>query len=255
MNYQIEATSTTPALVIYLLDISYSMIKPLDGSDGKRRIDIVSDALEAALRQMVYRSTKGKKVSPRYRVAMFAYNKGVWDILGGVKTVLEVAQYGVPELTPTSVTNTANGFVQVKKLLQSELPAMQNCPAPLVCHMTDGEYTGNDPANIVKEIMSMNVPDGNVLVENIFISDDILLEPIEDVSWWPGINATTKLNNKYARKLRDLSSPIPSNIHEVMVEDGLHLEEDAIMLFPGVNREMVAMGFQVSGATGAQRGK
>ena len=255
MSYQIEATSTTPALVIYLLDISYSMAKPLDGSDGKRRIDIVSDALESALRQMVYRSTKGKRVSPRYRVAMFAYNKDVWDILGSVKTVSEVAQYGVPELTPASVTNTAAGFAQVKRLLQSELPVMQNCPAPLVCHMTDGEYTGNDPTSIVKEIMSMKVPDGNVLVENIFISNDILSEPIKDISWWPGINATTKLNNKYARKLRELSSPIPPNIHEVMVEDGFHLDEDAIMLFPGINREMVAMGFQVSGATGAKRGR
>lgn len=136
--YEIQATSRTPALIIYLLDVSASMNQPLG---ERRRIDVVSDALEAAVRTMVYRSTKGSRISPRYRVAMLAYSHHVYDLLDGIKPVNHVAKLGIPELSPMRTTETAKAFVQVEKLLQSELASLQECPAPLICHMTDGENT------------------------------------------------------------------------------------------------------------------
>lgn len=247
MSYEILATSSNPALIIYLLDISASMNKAFD---SKRRIDAVMEALEAAFRQMIFRSTKGRRLSARYRIAIYAYNNRVYDVLGGTKTIVEMAKLGVPQLTPTGTTDTEKGFVQVAKLLQAELPSLQSSPAPLVCHMTDGEYTGNDPGPIVRGIMDSSVPDGKVLVENIFISDNLLSEKITDASSWPGIVSTTTLKNSYARKLRELSSPIPPSYHQVMLEMGYHLDPEAVMLFPGINQEMVAMGFQMSAATG-----
>ena len=86
-----------------------------------------------------------------------------------VKTVAELAQMGVPRLQPMDATDTAAAFREAKRLLQAQLGNLQDCPAPLVCHMTDGEYnSGGDPEPIAREIMQMSVPDGNVLVENIF---------------------------------------------------------------------------------------
>lgn len=247
MNYQILATSENPALIIYLLDISSSMNKRLG---SKRRIDAVMDALGAAFRQMIFRSTKGRRLSPRYRIAIYAYNQSVYDVLGGVKTIVDIAKLGVPQLTPSGVTDTAKGFLMVEKLLSQELPKMKNSPAPLVCHMTDGEYTGKDPTPVVKRIMNLKTADGNVLVENIFISDNILPTPIKDPNFWPGITQSTTLKNPYAQKLRELSSTIPDSYHQVMREMGYHLDKGAVMLFPGTNPEMVAMGFQMSAATG-----
>src|SRR5439155_22762420 len=165
MPYSVLATSRTPALVIYVLDVSASMTQPLG---GKRRIDVVMDALTVAIRQMVFRSTKGGRLSPRYRIAMLAYSDHVYDLLDGVRTVEEVAHLGVPDLSPMRTTDTAKAFAQAEKILQSELFNMIGGPAPLVCHMTDGEYTGDDPEPIVQRIMGLSVPDGNVLVENIF---------------------------------------------------------------------------------------
>lgn len=246
MPYEIMATAKTPALIIYLLDVSASMSQSLG---GKRRIDVVTEALTVVLRQMVFRSTKGSRLSPRYRIAMIAYSDHVYDLLDGIKTVDQVAHLGVPVLSPMRTTNTAAAFAQAEKLLAAELPNLRACPAPLVCHMTDGEYTGADPEPIAKRIMAMNVPDGNVLIENIFISDKILSQSVSDPSKWPGILPDTKLTNEYARKLRAISSPLPASYQAMMQENGYQLAKNALMLLPGISPELVAMGFQMSAAT------
>lgn len=56
MNYTIQASQRTPALIIYLIDISASMNMLME---DRRRIDVVYEALSLAIRQMVFRSTKG----------------------------------------------------------------------------------------------------------------------------------------------------------------------------------------------------
>lgn len=246
MPYEIMATSRTAALAIYLLDVSASMAQPLG---NKRRIDVVMEALTSALRTMVFRSTKGGRISPRYRIAMIAYSDHVYDLLDGVKTVEQVAHLGVPDLSPMRTTETAKAFGQAEKLLQAELPNLRGAPAPIVCHMTDGEYTGADPEPIVRRIMQMSVPDGNVLVENIFISDAVLPQPIRDPFQWPGLLPNTKLNSDYARKLQAMSSPIPESYRAMMLENNYHIAPGALMMLPGMSPELVAMGFQMSAAT------
>ncbi|MBC7250255.1 MAG: hypothetical protein H5T62_08215 [Anaerolineae bacterium] len=67
MLYDILATSKTPALIIYLLDVSASMNEKL----GARRC-----------------------ISLRYRIGMYAYSDHVYDLLRGIKTVDQVAQLG-----------------------------------------------------------------------------------------------------------------------------------------------------------------
>jgi hypothetical protein len=250
MGYDTQATSSTPALVVYVLDVSVSMGQPLGSA---RRIDVVMESLGAALRQMVFRSTKGARVSPRYRLAILAYSDHVYDLLDGIKSVDHVVSLGVPEMSPMRTTDTAKAFAQVEKLLQRELPMIQHCPAPLICHMTDGEYTGADPEPIVRRIMGMSVPDGNVLLENIFISDRVLPAPISNPQQWPGILPGTELYESYARKLQSISSPLPENYRLAMRDAGYQLAPGALMMLPGMNPELVEMGFVMSAATPAMR--
>jgi hypothetical protein len=250
MSYEMLATSQSPALIIYVLDVSGSMSMLMDTNEGrKKRVEVVTDALYVALQQMVFRSTKGGRVSPRYRLAMFAYSNEVYDVLGGIKTIDQVAAMGVPELQALQATNTAEAFAHVEKLLQSELPNLASCPAPLVCHMTDGEYNGDDPEPIIRRIMNMGNPDGNVLVENIFISERILPQEVESASQWAGVALDTPLRNKYARRLRDLSSPIPASYRVMMLEQGYQIGENALMLLPGESQDLIEMGFAMSMST------
>jgi uncharacterized protein YegL len=246
MPYEVLATGQTPAFIIFLLDVSASMSQPLG---NKRRVDVVTDALAAALRQMVFRSTKGKRVSPRYRMAMLAYSDKVYDLLDGVKTITDVAMFGVPELSTMRTTDTAKAFRAAEKLLKSELVNIRDWPAPLVCHMTDGQFTGDDPEPVVKRIMEMSVPDGNILVENIFLSDQILDKSIKDPYNWSGITATTNLRDAYAQKLREMSSTLPESYRSMMQESNYHLDRGAKMMLPGMSSELVAMGFQMAAAT------
>lgn len=63
MPYDIPATRVAPALIIYLLNISSSMQKELDGVP---KIEHVSRALEKVLISMVRRSTKGEIIASRH---------------------------------------------------------------------------------------------------------------------------------------------------------------------------------------------
>jgi hypothetical protein len=247
MQYRTQATQGNPALIIYLLDISGSM-GLLKGE--KRRLDIVMDALNIALTQMVFRSTKGSRISPRYRVALIAYSDEVHDLLGGIKKIDELmAIGGIPELSTQRFTNTAEAFLYAEKLLQKELPLIQDCPAPLVCHMTDGIFTGDDPEPIVHRIMDMSVKDGNVLVENIFISDDLLEKEIDQPKRWQGIMANSNFQDDYGYKLKTMSSVIPESYREMMIESNYSLTQGALLMFPGTNPDLVSLGFQMSAAT------
>jgi hypothetical protein len=230
--------------------MSASMSMPLG---NQRRIDVVTDALAASVRQMVFRSTKGRRIFPRYRMAIYAYSDNVFDILGGIKTVAEVARLGVPELAPMATTHTAKGLVYVEKLLQEEIGRLQNSPAPVICHMTDGIFTGEDPEPIARRIMDLKVPDGNVLLTNIFISEDAGIVAEQEPRKWPGINDQTQLDpEKYLYKLRRMSSKIPDSYRMLMAESGYQIQPGAYMLLPGNNPELVAMGFQMASATPIQ---
>jgi uncharacterized protein YegL len=247
MSYTVPATSKTPALVIYLLDVSGSMGEELG---GKTKIEVISDALHQVAVRMVQRSTKGTTVAPRYNIAMYAYSSQVTDLLGGIKTVAELAQMGVPRLQPMDATDTAAAFREAESLMKAQIGNLQDSPAPLICHMTDGEYnTGGDPEPIARRIMDMEVPDGKVLIENIFVTDKALPQAITDPKGWDGITDESPLASPYAETLRRMSSPVPPTYASVMAEMGYRLSPGARMLFPGNTPEIVELGFAMSGAT------
>lgn len=254
MAYTAVATSRTPALIIYLLDVSGSMgesdVKLDDGSTASR-ISIVSKCLEDVAVTMVARSTRGTSIQPRYRIAILAYASQVFDILGGVKTVAEFAQLGVPSLAPMDTTNTEAAFLAAEQLLQQELPNLPpESPAPLVCHMTDGEFNvGSDPTPIAKRIMAMSVPDGNVLLENIFIGQDLLRQAVTDVKSWAGLTSASELVNPHAQLLFNMSSAIPSTYRGLMNEMGYKLQDSARLMFAGNDSKLIEMAFVMSGMT------
>jgi hypothetical protein len=90
--------------------------------------------------------------SPRYRLAIYAYNHSVHDLLDGPRPITEVVKLGISPMKPSGRTDTAAAFEQAEQLLISERGNLRSCPAPLVCHLTDGKYSADDPLPIVERI-------------------------------------------------------------------------------------------------------
>jgi hypothetical protein len=246
MFYSNEATKKTPALIIYLLDMSISMS---DKVGDVTKSELVSQTLVNVVREMVRRSTKGNHTSPRYHIAAFAYNDEVYDVFGGVKTVTEVLEIGVPVMSPDGRTDTAKAFERAERLLHEYAGRLDGCPAPMVCHLTDGLYTAEDPRPIVNRIKGMTFPDGPVLVENVLFDDSATHEQIDDLHKWRGISSAAQLASTYATDLYEMSSAIPESYHGNLADRGYQLDPQARLFFPGNTPEMVEIAFTTSSLT------
>ncbi|MES2179298.1 MAG: vWA domain-containing protein [Gemmatimonadota bacterium] len=242
------ATGKSQALIIYLIDVSGSM---KDKFETAQKIDYVNQALENMLTVMVQRSMRGEVISPRYRIAMAAYDHTVTDILDGVRDINWLVEKGNPTLLPSrGTTETALAFRWARDLLRAELPAMKGCPAPMICHLTDAEFTGEDPQPIAEEIMAMGNDDGAVLIENIFMAPGLTRDPIGDLGRWKGVSRD-QLSSDYGRKLCDMSSSLPETYARMMASEGYALEAGRPMLIPGSDSNLIELAFTLGGITGA----
>ena len=255
--YNALATAGTPAFIVYLLDVSGSMAQMMPENDGifLRKIDHVNSSLYLLLSAMVSRSMKGAgMISPRYRICLIAYSTQTKELFpdSDIVTIEKWAAAGVPLLQPTDQTDTAGAFKKAKAILEREIPKLPpGSPAPFVCHLTDGVYTFDDPEPVAQEIMQMSTADGPVLVENIYIANNLTNSPVGNVCQWPGVVAESELTNEYAKKLFRMSSPIPRSLQQYMAEQNYAISENAKLLFPATKPQLIEIAFTISGLTSA----
>lgn len=238
--YTTLASAKTPGLVLFLIDVSGSLGKEL--SPNLTRIDAVSHLIQKIAIKMVQRSTKGALVSPRYHVAMFAYSNQVIDLLGGIKPIDELAKLGTPQLTTLDRTDTALAFSWVKEFLITELPKYAVCPAPIVLHITDGEFNGDDPISIVEDIRNMSVIDGNVLIANVYINPSP-----KEVTFLIDNNAHWV--DAYEEKLFNMSSTFPDAYRAIYAEFGFRIPAGAKMYIRGYIPEVFELLCPMTSAT------
>lgn len=248
--YSIAATVKTPALVIYLLDVSGSMGRHLTAdNDSSSFLELTTELLRSMAIKMVQRSTKGAVVASRYRIAMYAYSSMVSDILGGIKTIEQVAQLGVPQFTPQDVSDAAQAFAAAENLLIQELPDLQDCPAPLICHIADGQYNGADPSSVIERIMNLRTRDGNVLIANILHGMSSLDLNNTKAIAWRGFQSRDELRTAYEQQMFDLSSTIPDTYQAVVREYGFSIVPGSRMLIPAHFMEIAGLIIPMSSAT------
>ncbi|HEY4389396.1 MAG TPA: vWA domain-containing protein [Ktedonobacteraceae bacterium] len=244
--YTQPATSLNPGLIIYLIDASHSMN---DLYNGTTKMDIINNALRNVIRDMVRRSMRDGIVQRRYKIAIIAYSTVAIDVLNGIRDLPDVVKGGLPMISAGGETDTSAGFLVVEKLLQAHIEEFKSCPAPLVCHLTDALITADDPSSIVKRIQAMTVRDGPVLVENVYVADNMLRTPVQDWHQWGGVVRLHQLTNNYARLLFRLSSPIPEHYRQNINNYGYNLQPEAVFFFPGLHMELVHLAFAISTVT------
>ncbi len=256
-SYVNLATSAHPATILYLVDISGSMQASMPG--GKSRIEVVKDAIQTSYAAMLKYSLKQGKVRPRYRIGMIAYESELYDVYDGILEIDKIISQGIPNLTPQRKTDMAKAFRYAIKLIQDDLKEWtqqwkDECPPPMVINITDCEYAEEtpDPEPFARQLQDITVADGNVLVENIFVTDQIVLTNT-DVKEWRGYRFNETTGDAYGDKLLAMSSPLPSSFAQIMNEQqGLKLREGTAMMFPGVSLEFIKTAFVVGTATGGQ---
>jgi hypothetical protein len=259
--YKNQANSDHPATLLYLVDISGSMNATMRES-GKTRIEVAKNAIQVAYAQMIQRSLRQGKIHPRYRVGMIAYSETIYDVygdLGSIVSVDKLKDQGIPAITPQKSTNMAKAFRYAAKLLKEDIQKwspkwLQECPPPMVINITDCEFDekdAQDPLDYSKKLQEISVPDGNVLVENIFITDQISAPG--SAQDWQGYSYGDNTGDAYGNKLLAMSSPIPAAYAQILREQaGLKIKNGAAMMFPGINREFIKFGFVMSIVTGSQ---
>lgn len=254
MDYGNSATSKTPAHIIYVLDASGSMGSEMPGTN-KRKIDFISDILEEVAYQIYLRARRGNVVSERYRLAVFAYNNTVTDVTNGDYISVKEFIQGIPEFGDlgNSATNTVEAMKKTRDMLRKTISKIgPNYPPPIVCHLTDGEFTkeyGN-PSEVMKEIMNLETPDGRVLLENIYLGDRILSTPVSDTKEWTGVSNAHELNDPYSKFLYDHSSLWPDRYTEYFNKEyRFNIKAKTRMFFPAEDVNTIKMAFTASTAT------
>lgn len=257
MNYQNTASSTNPALIVFLIDISGSMAAKMP--DGRPRHVVVQDALQVAISRLVQYSFQSGEIKPRYRLLVLAYSEEIWDIFGGIKYINE-EEFNISELPPMTKTNPAGALEYVREVLSEDIAKwsddhLRYCPAPVVIHLTDAEISENfdDPEPVAEQIKQLKVPDGNVLLTNIYISPYLKLDT-ENLSEWEGFYPEDSTGDVFGDKLLRMSSPLPKTYLETLKDDGhAGLKPGTLMFYPGVNAEFIKGGVVVGGGSRTAR--
>ncbi len=258
-RYKNLANSDHPATLIYLVDISGSMAAKMP--DGKTRIEATKDAIQALYTEMLQRSLKQGEIRSRYRVAMIGYTDELFNVYGDFGTIVTVDkldQEGVPALTAQYTTDMDKAFRYAAHILDEDIKGwkqkwLDESPAPMVINLTDCEFNETKaPIESAQKLMKLSVPDGNVLVENIFITDQIKVKNA-DPKGWEGYKFDEATGDPFGDQMLQMSSSLPSTYAQIMRERaGMKIQGGRAMLFPGINSDFIKTAFVMSTVSGTQ---
>jgi hypothetical protein len=252
MPYTAEISRANPSCFVFLIDQSGSMVEPIAGSDGKRKCDSVADAINRLLHNLIIKCARGEGVRNFYEICVIGYGAQVAPGFSGplagrdLVPISEIANSPARvEERETMADDGAGGSVAKKvkfpiwfepvakgttpmggalnmahHLLLDWVPRHGNSYPPIVINITDGEATDTGPVPQAETLRSLATNDGNILLFNCHISRD----PVPPVVF-PTTDAD--LPDAFARKLFQVSSPLPESIRLLAHSENMEMGQDA----------------------------
>lgn len=242
-TYSAEISRRNPACLLFLVDQSGSMEDEITGGAGGKKKNVVADAINRLLYNLVLRCTKESGVYSYFDIGVWSYSgsESVQPAFGtGLVSIAEISNRtrrmetrrkkvpdgagGVYEEEmpfPIWFDAAATGLTPMRGAFNTAMAALQNWlgqhPAsfpPIVINLTDGAYTDGDPKSVAWQLMNLGTNDGSVLIFNCHISG----EAGASVQFPNDPQAATL--NGLARELYEISSPMPEKMLRYATEKG-----------------------------------
>jgi hypothetical protein len=214
------ATRDTPGHVIYVIDVSWSMQRPLA---GRRRIEVGVECVNAHLDRLRRLCTTDGRMEDRYQVAVIAYSDRVFDLLSGFQPI-SATPPSLPSMDLRSSSEAAAAFSYARELLAGVAAS----PPPLVLHVTDGSATGGDLVGAVGAL----VPNGRVDVAHLMCGNVPNWSEAVHASDWHGVTRAAAAPLPNLRALSDSASLLPDEYRQQLRNAGFLFVPDAVMVFP-----------------------
>jgi len=242
--YEKRLDRRNPGCIMFLVDQSGSMDEPIAG-EPRPKSQVVAEALNELLYNLVLRCVKGESESPRhyYDIGMIGYGANVGPVFGGalsgrdLVSIVDVADHPLEVVEretvslqggggdaatvprrqkfPVWIRPTAGGLTpmcaamdRAGGVMASWVQAHPGSFPPIVFNISDGNATDGDPRVWARRLMSLGTQDGNVLLFNLNVS----ALPAQTL-YFP--HDPSYLDNDYARLLFDMSSVLPPYMVEV----------------------------------------
>lgn len=189
--YSAAITRAKPALVVFLVDQSTSMLDGLAGTPTPRA-KVAAAEINRLLVELCLSCAKGDEIRDYFHVAVLGYGDGVTSALAGrlagrsIVPISDVANHplrvetvdGSAYQQPVWVDAVADGLTPMCEALDAahEVVArwVREHPAafpPVVLNITDGGATDGDPREAAAAIREVTGLDGAALVLNAHLAD------------------------------------------------------------------------------------
>lgn len=246
MPYTAEISRINPSCFLFLIDQSGSMGDVMGGT-GKCKKDVVADAINRLLQNLIIKCTKSEgAVYDYYYVGVIGYgNNNVSHALPGMLSGQALVPLSQIENSPADIgerikktDDGAGGLISqtikfpiwfksvasggtpmcqamehAYQILQDWVSQRINSYPPIVINITDGEATDGDPTTQGQAITNLSTNDGNVLLFNCHISSQ---------SGSPIVFPNTEIGlpDEFALRLFNMSSLLPDNLCQAAQSEG-----------------------------------
>lgn len=225
MTYSKPITREYPSCLLFIIDQSASMAQPFAGTTMKKD-QAVADIVNRLIDVIGLKCTNGTTIRHYFDIGIIKYSDQAvsqfldeeskpyfrsigWiyenpinldDVMGGTDP-----QWIIPESDGLTAMHSA--FSLAKNMLERWVNGHPKSYPPTVFHISDGDFTDQDPSDLAEEIKTLQTEDGNVLIYNIHISETNQI----------GIlfaDSTDDLPDGYGIRLFKMSSVLPEKIRE-----------------------------------------
>jgi len=234
--YQAEISREHPALILFLFDCSYSMSE-IYGLTNMSRGKFLAGLCNKTIDQVILACEKGSEIRAYFEIGILGYGDGA-QIIKPVQSVIDLAHNplkmeagdidGVPIEKPVWLTDPTQkvntdmkaGFSLAQDVLMRWAKAHPASFPPVLLHVSDGEWTTDNPLATAQEIQAnVQTDDGVCIIMNIHIGSnlsEVIIFPSQEPS-----------GTKHQKALFEMSGILPDSFLQRARETYGHVDSDA----------------------------